>query len=208
MNSDTEVLDVLDWKTGKKTGQTILRGEAHRQGVPHQAMHLWVYTLFEDQLYLLFQQRSFKKKNFPGQFGPTVGGHVGSGEGLQTLVREASEEVGLKVSLNDMEYLGYNPFHFSLPGDYEDREWIEDWRCLSNQPLNQYRFNDGEVIGLAMIKPEDLLDAGHHPTQVRFFDGKKTQILRIEPDQWVEGLFESPMFPLLAQPQHFGGRTV
>ncbi|OGG98168.1 MAG: hypothetical protein A2508_04085 [Candidatus Lambdaproteobacteria bacterium RIFOXYD12_FULL_49_8] len=194
MNPEDEYLDILDWPTGQKTGGQVVRRVAHQEGVPHKAMHLWVYTWVEGQLRLLFQQRSFVKRNFPGQFGPTVGGHVAAGEGQEALVREAWEEIGLKVGLKEMSYLGYNPFHFSLPGGYEDFEWIEDWRCVSAQRLEDYRFRDGEVIGLAMVNPGDLIRAKGEAIAAQLFDGNSLSEVLIKPNQWVEGLFDSPIF--------------
>ncbi|MDT8445908.1 MAG: NUDIX domain-containing protein [bacterium] len=208
MTKTQEVLDELDWKTGLPTGRQVLRGDAHRQGIAHRAMHLWVYTRLEGRLVLLFQQRSFEKPNFPGQFGPTVGGHVTSGEGIEALTREAQEEIGLVVLPAQMERLGYNPFHFSLPGGYEDYEWIEDWRCFANQPLADYRFCDNEVIGMLAIEPHRLELARREPQEALYFAGAERSPVQVSYLDFVTGLFESPLFAALVNPPPFLKQSV
>lgn len=208
MSKAQEVLDELDWETGQATGRQVLRGDAHRRGVPHKAMHLWVYTRLEGRLAVLLQQRSFKKPNFPGQFGPTVGGHVTSGEGLEALVREADEEIGLQVAPKQMERLGYNRFHFSLPGGYEDYEWIEDWRCFAEQPLENYCFQDGEVIGMLAIYPEALALAQDQPQKALFFAGTERKEVQVSYADFVTGLYESPLFGALVRPAPFSAERI
>lgn len=203
MNKTHEVLDVLDWVSGQPTGNTVLRTEAHKRGIPHKAMHLWVYARWEGRLVLLFQQRSFEKPNFPGFFGPTVGGHVSSGEGQEALVREAEEEIGIQVNPGQMEFLGYNPFHFSLGPGYEDFEWIEDWRCFSQLPPESYRFFDQEVIGMLAIEPQALALVPQGPQRAIFFDGSLRRELTVQVEDFVSGLFDSPLFPALVQPIPF-----
>jgi len=203
MSNATEILDVLDWLTGQPTGSTVTRKMAHLQGIPHKAVHLWVYTQIQGRWVLLFQQRSFEKKNFPGLFGPTVGGHVTSGEGEESLVREAQEEVGLDIELHQMEKLGYNPYHFSLPGGYEDFEWIEDWRTVSDLPLDRYRFLDGEVIGMLAIELDRLIQLQYEPQKALFFSGSNQEERLVSAEQFVDGMFESPLFAELSHPQNW-----
>jgi len=200
MSNSTEILDVLNWKTGEPTGGTVTRKVAHLEGIPHKAMHLWVYSEVQGTMVLLFQQRSYEKQNFPGQFGPTVGGHVTTGEGTEALLREAEEEVGLGVGLGQIEKMGYTPCHHSLPGGYQDFEWIEDWRVFSEQPFDQYVFNDGEVIGMLAIGLPELINLPSGPQNAVFFAGEQQREVEVSAEEFVDGLFESPLFAALSNP--------
>ena len=112
----TEFFGALDC-TGRKTGRTIPRDEAHRTGTWHGAFHcLFIYQ--RDGLnYALFQLRSVQKLIAPGKFDVSVGGHYATGENAEVAgPREIKEELGLDVLAGRMVaevwYLGSPQFYF------------------------------------------------------------------------------------------------
>jgi isopentenyldiphosphate isomerase/intracellular septation protein A len=90
--ADEERFDIVDLE-GKVLGQAP-RSVCHsRPGFLHQVVHLHVINA-EDQIFL--QKRSLTKHIQPGKWDTAVGGHVTSGENIESaLKREAEEELGL-----------------------------------------------------------------------------------------------------------------
>lgn len=120
-----EYFDVLDC-TGRKTGDTISRDEAHRTGVWHGAFHCLIIYEKRDGGYALFQQRSSQKQTAPGKFDVSVGGHYSAGEDAKAAgPREIKEELGLDVRFTDFLSVGRRVFVYCFtPGviEYEFQE--------------------------------------------------------------------------------------
>lgn len=86
VNEKDEVIGEV-WKSEANTNPKLI----HRE--------IMVY-LFDDQNRLLMQQRSFKKKVYPGVWADTAAGHVGKGEEPETAAhRELREELGFDTKL-------------------------------------------------------------------------------------------------------------
>lgn len=81
---------------GEKTGQTATRDDAHRLGLLHRVIHLWIINR---QGQVLVQQRSACKEAGAGLWYVSVGGHIESGEGIEaTILRETMEELGVDIA--------------------------------------------------------------------------------------------------------------
>jgi 16S rRNA (adenine1518-N6/adenine1519-N6)-dimethyltransferase len=88
---DDEVFDVVD-ERDEPVG-TATRVEIHRRGLPHRAVHVFVFNRHGD---LLLQQRSMFKDVHPGVWGSSVSGHLDAGEDyLAAALREMDEEMGI-----------------------------------------------------------------------------------------------------------------
>ena len=116
-----EFLDIFDEKM-----QPIGRAEreiAHRDGLIHQVVHVWILSKVDGETALVFQQRAFDKKDFPGYYDIAVGGHVGAGEEpLSSALREMREEVGLELTEADLEYCGVHRDDCHV-GAFDNREF-------------------------------------------------------------------------------------
>ncbi|KAL9242107.1 hypothetical protein vseg_016141 [Gypsophila vaccaria] len=98
-----EYFDVLT-KTGQKTGFRKPRGEVHRDGEYHRAVHVWIYC--ESTNELLLQKRSDCKDSWPGQWDISSAGHISAGDSsLITARRELHEELGVNLPENAFELL-------------------------------------------------------------------------------------------------------
>lgn len=83
------------------TGEKHLRGTAVPKGKFHKVVHIWIQNSKGE---LLMQKRSDTVDNCPGEWA-TTGGSVQAGEEpLTTAVRELSEELGLTVSAEELQY--------------------------------------------------------------------------------------------------------
>ncbi len=118
-----ELFDVLDC-TGRKTGRTIERDEAHRTGTWHGAFHCLILYAREGTGYALFQQRSSEKLIAPGAFDVSVGGHYAAGEGAETAgPREIREELGLDAGFGDLLPVGRRVFVYCFTPDVMEYEF-------------------------------------------------------------------------------------
>ena len=95
-----EYWDLYDG-AGQKTGEKHLRGTEVPEGCFHKVVHIWIQNGKDE---LLMQKRSDTVDNCPGEWA-TTGGSVQVGEEpLTTAVRELSEELGIVVSAEELQY--------------------------------------------------------------------------------------------------------
>ncbi|VYS51548.1 unnamed protein product [Arabidopsis thaliana] len=109
-----EHFDVLT-KSGEKTdvctlkfyvfvgkSHPFLRGEVHRDGDYHRAVHVWIFVETTQQL--LLQLRSDDKDSWPGQWDISSAGHISAGDtSLLSAQRELEEELGVKLPKDAFE---------------------------------------------------------------------------------------------------------
>ncbi|AEE36287.1 Nudix hydrolase 3 [Arabidopsis thaliana] len=96
-----EHFDVLT-KSGEKTGVSKPRGEVHRDGDYHRAVHVWIFVETTQQL--LLQLRSDDKDSWPGQWDISSAGHISAGDtSLLSAQRELEEELGVKLPKDAFE---------------------------------------------------------------------------------------------------------
>ncbi len=106
-----EPFDLYD-REGRPLGRSKARALVHRDGDWHRSVHVWVAL---DELgvadagpgpWLLFQRRSLAKDTWPGAIDIAVTGHLRAGEGVAESLREAEEEIGLRLAPGDVVELG------------------------------------------------------------------------------------------------------
>jgi 16S rRNA (adenine1518-N6/adenine1519-N6)-dimethyltransferase len=91
---DGEIFDVVD--ECDQVLRQATRGEVHRNGLLHRAVHVFVFNKRGD---LLLQQRSMLKDAHPGEWDSSVSGHLDAGEDYDAAaVRELGEEMGIHVT--------------------------------------------------------------------------------------------------------------
>ena len=102
--SQDELFDILD-ETGKPTGKTISREEAHKNGIVHGASHVYIYKTDENnKIYILLQRRSKNKDSFPNCLDTSSAGHMEAGMNFkETALKELEEELGLKVKASELK---------------------------------------------------------------------------------------------------------
>jgi len=133
-----EIFDVLDC-TGRKTGRTVPRDEAHRIGAWHGAFHCLIIYERDGSNYALFQLRSEQKLIAPGKFDVSVGGHYAAGEDTRIAgPREIKEELGLDVKFDDLLPVGRRIFVYCFaPGaaEYEFQDVFLLPRLIAREEL-------------------------------------------------------------------------
>ena len=137
----SELFDVLDDKSGF-TGQTVERDEAHKTGAWHRAVALYIVN---SKNQVLMQKRSAHKKTWAGCWDFACGGHVDAGElGLFSVIREADEELGIKLEPNNVRYMcGY--ISDNKNDKMWDRHFNEYYVAFVDFDINEVKLQENEV---------------------------------------------------------------
>ena len=143
-----ELIDVLD-AHGNYTGESIMKSEAHRNGVFHPSIHVWLYTKKGE---ILIQQRAKNKDTHPGLWDVSVAGHIGAGEDiLKSAIREVQEEIGLDITSRELYKIGVFKYSCQHHKDLLDREFHHTFLCELKIPLTKLEMQETEVDDLKLI---------------------------------------------------------
>lgn len=189
-----ELLEEWDWETARPTGRSVARGEAHRRGIAHEGVHLWVVRTGGDVPEVLFQRRAHIKEMYPDCLDITVGGHVPFGVRENKIQKEAMEEIGIAPADSELIELGYFRYE-EIDGALFHREFQRVYLYADERPLDGYRFTDGEVDGIYAVKLSDLerMMREEHRFMVDGFDGRRMVSLRAGRKDFHPLLFAQPM---------------
>ena len=151
-----EYFDVYN-KYGEKTGAIIERKDAHKSGVRHRTVYLWILNQNNE---ILIQKRSASKEVNPNLWHVSVAGHICTQETVEdTLIRETREELGLDIShlMDEVTYL-YTFAECSVlnGGEYIDNEIYDVFVLKSDFDITQVVMQEEEVQAIRYIKFDEL----------------------------------------------------
>ena len=166
-----EQIDVLN-VDGSSAGYACGRSRVHAEGLWHRTVHIWA---FRADGRILFQLRSRVKENNPGLLDTSCAGHISAGDfSVNAAVRELREELGVKKSSRDLEYL-FEAKHESVlnGGSYLDNEYYDVYKVeLSDKEADSLVPQPGEVDSFVwMTREEFFAKRKVHPE--RFVDHPK-----------------------------------
>ncbi len=143
-----EWVDILN-EDGTPTGEKMLKSEAHKKGLFHPTVHVWLYT---SDGRILFQKRGMVKKTFPGLWDVSVSGHVSAGEAIvEAALRETAEEVGLSLRESDLHKVGiYKSRHYHGE-DIRDFEFHHCFIAELKVPISELTKENEEVEEIKLI---------------------------------------------------------
>lgn len=144
-----EYIDIYD-EFGKKLDKSEQRELAHKRGLLHKAVHVWILN---DKNELLLQRRSPDKKVYPNMLDISFAGHVSSGENsLDAIIREGKEEIGIDIELEKLDYIfSYKTYISFDNGSYIENEIDDVFIYRDNIKIEDCTFMDNEVIELKYI---------------------------------------------------------
>ncbi|XP_052174880.1 nudix hydrolase 3 isoform X2 [Diospyros lotus] len=189
---EEERLDVLT-QTGQKTGISKPRGDVHRDGDYHRAVHVWIYS--ESTHELLLQQRADCKDSWPGQWDISSAGHIAAGDSsLITARRELHEELGIILPKDAFELI----FIFLQEcvindGKFINNEYSDVYlvTTLAPIPVEAFTLQESEVSAVKYV-PVDVyksLLAKEDPEYVPYdVDGQYGQLFDIIEERYKENL--------------------
>ena len=154
-----EYFDVLD-EQGNKTGDIIERKEAHKKGICHRVIQVWVINSKNE---LLLQKRSANKDSCPNMWYVSLGGHIESKEdNKQTIIREFSEELGLDISsqIDKVKYLyTFKEIVVLNDGQFIDNEFFDVYLLKMDLDLSSLILQADEVSEVKFIGYKEFKQA-------------------------------------------------
>ena len=134
---------------GTPTGETIERTLAHKKGILHAAVHIYIYRIHSGKYEILLQKRADDKDSFPSCWDTSCAGHVSAGDNFETTaLKELSEELGIKIDYNSLTHAfdqvveKINVFH-SEP--FIDREYNKVYLLHYDAPEDTFTFQKEEI---------------------------------------------------------------
>lgn len=115
---------------------------------------LWITNRDGD---ILLAQRKYTKRNNPGKWSEAVGGTVeGHDDYESTMLREAEEEIGLKVNnyqIGPKQYI-----------NSPTRYFVQWYKAVVDEPIEAFDAQEEELEQLAWISEEQLIkELGDNP---------------------------------------------
>ena len=148
-----EQIDVLD-SDGRPTGIVKPKPDVHRDGDWHRCAHVWIVA---SDGRLLLQKRAHAKENWPDLWDISVAGHVSAGESAtESAVREAEEELGLRVAPAELEHIGTLRYATQLRDDYIENEFHEVHILRRDVDVSSLTLDPAEVAAVQWVAFADL----------------------------------------------------
>ena len=143
-----ELIDILD-ENGNATGTTALKSDAHRLGLFHATVHLWLFTKDEK---ILLQKRAATKKVFPNLWDISVAGHIAAGEEiLNAAIREVQEEIQLQLNKEDLIKIGIRKHQIKHDNGIQDNEFHHVFIAELKEDINNLKVQKEEVADLQLF---------------------------------------------------------
>ncbi|WP_246944003.1 NUDIX hydrolase [Bacillus pinisoli] len=148
-----EELDIFD-EQFNKIG-TADRDNVHRKGYWHQTFQCWLYDINDSQVRLYFQKRHPAKDSFANLLDITSAGHLLVGETPIEGVREVEEELGIKVTAEELRYIGVYKYAYRKD-DFIDHEFCHVFIKEYDGSLEDFTFQESEVTGMFAIELDNV----------------------------------------------------
>ncbi len=158
-----ERIDIFDEQNVSCVG-SALKSKAHRTGLWHRAVHIWVYT---PQGMLLLQLRSKNKLLYPGVWDVSAAGHVSAGESvISSALRELEEELGIVAQANELLFWKIFTSSNTQNGLFDNefryvyflcREIVPQEITLQQEEVEEYRF-----ISLQDLRDDLIKHSAHY----------------------------------------------
>lgn len=155
-----EILDVVN-EQDEVIG-TAERSVAHAEGLKIRLVYVWFYT---PDGKIVMQRRHSSKKAYPNKLVCAVSGHVESGLSYEdAAVKEAFEETGVRLSVNDLHCLGktFSVTHgghsisaaFRMVYLYRFEGSVEDLRIEPNEGAGFEAWEAADLLAAFEEKPD------------------------------------------------------
>jgi isopentenyldiphosphate isomerase len=158
-----EYIDILN-DNGEKTGETCLKSEAHKKGVFHASVHIWIFDKHKN---VLIQKRAADKDTFPNLWDISVAGHISAGEEpLKSALREVEEEIGLIVTEKQLCFIGTAKKRIRHHENLIDNELHYIYLCAVDYKISQLKIQKEEVSAIKSIPMNTLIEKVKEPNFV------------------------------------------
>nr|WP_241394467.1 NUDIX domain-containing protein [Clostridium beijerinckii] len=148
------------------------RSEIHANGLLHKVVHCWIVDESSNEKWIYFQQRSYKKKDFPGLYDISAAGHVEIGEKIENaLKREVKEEIGIEINFKKLRFVGSIREKFNL-SSFLNNEICEVYLYNVEDPKFNIGFEVEKMVKLSFSEFKKLVLGGYDHIIAFSTDGK------------------------------------
>lgn len=167
-----ELWDIYD-KNKNKTGKLAERGVYEfKDGEYHLVV---VALIINSKKEILITKRSATKKAEPLKWELTGGGVQAGETSLQGILRETSEEIGMRFMPEDAIFLKETRKDKN-PADFKDL-----WLFKNDSPIENIKFEDGEVSDAQWVTIEQFLQMKENKEMISTIDfGREEYNLALE----------------------------
>ncbi|NER17435.1 NUDIX hydrolase [Spongiivirga citrea] len=146
-----ELIDIVD-KNGNPTGVQHMKSYAHKKGLRHASVHIWLINHNNE---ILFQRRALDKDTFPGLWDVSAAGHIGADENPKiAALREVNEEIGVQLSPKDLISIGKWHERHAHPNNIIDDEIHIIYIVKIAMDLEDVQLQDEEVMAARLMPLE------------------------------------------------------
>ncbi|MCX6780111.1 MAG: NUDIX domain-containing protein, partial [Candidatus Magasanikbacteria bacterium] len=139
-----EYLEIIN-EDGSSTGETVSRKDAHKKGLWHLCIHLWIINSKHE---ILIQKRSALKELHPGLWDLSVAGD----DAVTAVKKECFEEIGINIDEQKLEHLFDIKYTGELNnGKFIKREFTKIFLINLDVDLNQLKLQKEEVDAVKLI---------------------------------------------------------
>ncbi len=151
-----ELIDILN-ENGTNSNRVALKSEAHRSGLWHASVHIWMYTKNKE---VLVQKRAANKDTYPNLWDISVAGHIGEGEQpRQAAIREVAEELGITIMSEALKAIGVHKASKKPTSQIIDNEFNHIFCCEFLYDIATLKLQQEEVAGVKLIPLAQLEEA-------------------------------------------------
>jgi len=149
-----ELIDVYT-PEGTPAGYYLPRSEIHAKGHWHKVVHSWIVNSSGQ---LIMQKRAAIKESHPNLWDISSAGHISAGDtSIISAHRELSEELGLDIPIEKIEYLFSSTQQFVLhEGKYIDNELVDVYLIQMDVDLTTLTLQEEEVSEVKYVHYSEL----------------------------------------------------
>lgn len=147
-----EYLDIVD-ENNQLTGKTEERNIIHEKGIWHREVAVWIMN---EKGEILLQKRAATKKQEPNKWA-LCAGHIDAGESVESaIIREIEEELGIKVSIDELEFLKIYKKQSDLPNNIKNYNFSYNYFLKTNWKIEDYKIRLEELSEIKYIPFAEL----------------------------------------------------
>jgi len=143
-----EIIEAFNSR-GMGLNRPILKDIAHKKGIPHATIHLWIVC----KEGIIIQQRSKNKDTYPLLWDVSVAGHINYKEDPTAAAkREAKEELGIDIAIDKLMELGrVYEVHYHKKTKVMDREFKTIFAYNFSGSIKEVKIQKEEVEAVRSI---------------------------------------------------------
>lgn len=166
-----EQIDVFDEEFNAVEPFATTIDIVHQKGLWHQTFACWLVNSKENKIFL--QLRGPKNRIGPNTLDASASGHLSAGEKPIDGFREAKEELGQNLNLEDITFLGINRnVIIQGEGTYINREFCHTYIAKTTNDLSDFDLQPGEVSGIFAMDITDAINLFSDVSESVYIEGK------------------------------------